>query len=157
MKYNIQNKSLFTSFVCIILFGVSQLAAAQNRPGNTELGIILGEPTGISLKVWQSNSTAFDVAIAWSFGRHESVHIHADYLIHEPLEVDRGSLMLYYGIGARAILADNPKFGARIPVGLQYIIPSSRLSIFFEVAPLLDLIPATKFGVNGGLGIRYFI
>ena len=150
------------SFLTLIsfVFGLSLFfsnADAQSRPGNTELGIILGEPTGISLKLWQTNSTAIDAAVAWSFGRHESVHIHADYLIHTDLEADQGSFMFYYGLGARALFADDPRFGARIPVGLQYIIPSTRLSLFFEVAPTFDLIPATKFGVNGGIGIRYFL
>lgn len=147
--------SVLTLIICV---SVSlSTADAQSRPGNTELGIILGEPTGISLKLWQTNSTAIDAAVAWSFGRNESVHIHADYLIHSDLEADRGSFMFYYGLGARALLADDPRFGARIPLGLQYIIPSSRLSLFFEVAPTFDLIPATKFGVNGGIGVRYFI
>lgn len=132
-------------------------AEAQNRPGNTELGIILGEPTGISLKLWQTNTTAIDAAVAWSFGSEESVHIHADYLIHNDLEANEGSFMFYYGLGARALLADDPRFGARIPLGLQYILPSTRLSLFFEVAPTFDLVPSTKFGVNGGIGVRYFI
>lgn len=130
---------------------------AQSRHSNTELGIILGEPTGLSLKLWQSNTTAIGGAVAWSFGRHESVHIHADYLKHKGLEVDRGSLALYYGLGARAILANRTRFGARIPVGLQYNIPSSRLSVFFEVAPIFELVPSTDFSVNGGIGIRYFL
>lgn len=144
-------------FILIISATAFSNVHAQGRPGNTELGIILGEPTGVSLKFWQSGTTAVDAAVAWSFGRHESVHIHADYLKHKPLDVNSGSLYLYYGIGARALLSDNARFGARIPVGLQYIIPSSRLSLFFEVAPLLDLAPATDFGVNGGIGIRYFL
>lgn len=146
--------------ILIVIISISAFfttADAQTRPGNTELGIILGEPTGISLKLWQTNTTAIDAAVAWSFGRNESVHIHADYLIHQDLEADQGSFMFYYGLGARALLSNDPRFGARIPVGLQYIIPSSRLSLFFEVAPTFDLMPATKFGVNGGIGIRYFL
>lgn len=151
-------KSICTLLLGAFLFlGLETTADAQGRPGNTELGIILGEPTGISLKFWQSGSTAIDAAVAWSFGRHESVHIHADYLWHKNLQANRGTFYLYYGLGARAIFADDPKVGARIPVGLQYIIPDTRLTFFFEVAPILDLIPATKFGVNGGLGVRFFI
>ncbi len=132
-------------------------ADAQNRPGSTELGIILGEPTGISFKSWQSGSTAIDAAVAWSFGRNESVHLHASYLVHNNLAVDSGTLYFFYGIGARTLLRDDPKFGARIPVGLQYIFPSTRLTMFFEVAPTMDLIPSTSFGVNGGIGVRYFL
>jgi hypothetical protein len=143
---------LFLSFLFI-----STSLQAQNRPGSTELGIILGEPTGISAKFWQSGTTAVDAAAAWSFGKEESLHLHASYLKHSPLDVEEGSLYLYYGLGARALFADDPRFGARIPVGLQYNIEASRLSLFFEVAPTFDLIPATDFGVNGGIGVRYFL
>ncbi len=148
--------SLFT-LVMVFIAGLFFTLDAQNRHSNTELGIIVGEPTGLSLKLWQSGSTAIGGAVAWSFGRNESVHIHADYLKHNPLQADRGSLALYYGLGARALLADNTKFGARIPIGLQYNIEGTRLSLFFEVAPIFDLVPATDFSVNGGIGIRYFL
>lgn len=141
----------------LLAFSFAPDAAGQDRYSNTELGIILGEPTGISLKMWQSDNTAYDAGFAWSFGGSGSVHIHADYLRHNWLDVETGSLALYYGLGARARLADNSRFGARIPIGLQYNIPDTRLSTFFEVAPLLDLVPETTFNVNGGLGLRIFI
>ena len=141
----------------LLAFSFATNTSAQGQYSNTELGIILGEPTGISLKMWQSDKTAFGTGFAWSFGGRGSVHIHADYLRHSWLEVETGSLALYYGLGARARLADNSRFGARIPVGLQFNIPDTRLSTFFEVAPLLDLIPETTFDVNGGLGLRIFL
>jgi hypothetical protein len=154
MKYA---KTVLLILILGITSGFIATVDAQSRHSNTELGIILGEPTGLSLKVWQSDNTAFDAALAWSFGNNESVHIHADYLRHNWLDVDRGSLALYYGLGARALLSNNSKFGARIPIGLQYILPETRLGMFFEVAPTLNLIPETSFGVNGGIGIRYFL
>jgi hypothetical protein len=150
-------KSLLFSILIFSVAGLLTVAEAQDRHSNTELGIILGEPTGLSLKFWQSSTSAIDAAVAWSFGDNESVHLHADYLRHNWLDVDDGSLALYYGLGARALLSDNSRFGARIPVGLQYILPNTRLSLFFEVAPTLNLIPSTSFGVNGGLGIRVFL
>lgn len=152
--------SLKTVLFSVLLFaGFSFLntVQAQYRSGSTELGVVLGEPTGVSIQVWRSGTTAIDGALAWSFGRHDHVHIHADYLKHNQLSVDRGSLTFYYGIGARAILADDARFGARIPIGLHYVIPDSRVSLFVEVAPVFDLIPATDFDVNGGIGVRYFL
>lgn len=152
-------KTLLLSLLLTITlaFSLSSSADAQNRFSNTELGIILGEPTGISLKAWQSDHTAFDAGLAWSFGGSGSVHIHGDYLRHNWLDVESGSLALYYGLGARVKLSDEGRLGARIPVGLQYNIPDTRLSAFFEVAPLLDLIPETTFDVNGGLGLRIYL
>lgn len=150
-------KSLFVVLFTALIAGLFSTADAQDRYSNTELGIILGEPTGISAKFWQSDRTAIDGAVAWSFGRNESVHVHGDYLIHNWLDVEDGSLALYYGLGARALFSNNSRFGARIPVGLHYIFPQTRLSMFFEVAPTFDLVPETKFGVNGGIGVRVFL
>lgn len=150
---------LFLS-VLLLVFAVStiQTAEAQNRPTNTELGVILGEPTGISFKLWQSGSNAIGGAVAWSLGRNETVHLHADYLFHNDLDADQGVLLFYYGPGVRTLFSDNnPRVGVRFPVGLQYNVEDTRLSLFFEVAPILDLIPATTFGVNGGLGFRFFL
>lgn len=143
----------------LMVFAASlvQTAEAQNRPSNTELGIILGEPTGISFKFWQSGSTAIDGAIAWSLGRNESVHVHANYLFHNNLEVDQGVLLFYYGPGIKVVFADDPRVGVRFPIGTQYIIDSTRLSLFFEIAPTFDLAPSTSFGVDGGLGVRLFL
>ena len=157
MKYQTSLKAVLISVVFFLGFSFLNTAHAQYRPGSTELGVILGEPTGVSIQVWRSGTTAIDGALAWSFGRHDHVHAHADYLKHDQLSVDRGSLTFYYGIGARAILADDARFGARIPVGLHYVLPDSRFSLFFEVAPVLDLIPATDLDVNGGIGVRYFL
>ncbi|WP_233505571.1 hypothetical protein [Rhodohalobacter sp. SW132] len=152
-------KSLIISVLssAFLLLAFSGQSHAQDRYSNTELGIILGEPTGISLKMWQSDQTAFDAGFAWSFGGSGSVHIHSDYLRHNWLDSETGGLALYYGLGARVRLADDARLGVRIPVGLQFNIPDTRLATFFEVAPLLDLIPETTFDVNGGLGIRIFI
>lgn len=162
MKINVDNFlncQLLPLLVLGVIFTISaiQTAEAQNNPTNTELGVILGEPTGISFKFWQSGSTAIDGAVAWSLGRHESIHVHADYHFHNDLDVDQGALFFYYGPGVRAIFANDPKVGFRFPLGFQYIIDSTRISLFFEVAPTFDLIPSTSFGVNGGLGLRYFL
>lgn len=148
---------LLTILAFTFLSGFIAHIEAQSRYSDTELGVILGEPTGLSLKLWQSNNSAFDAALAWSFSGNEAVHLHADYLRHNWLDVESGSLALYYGIGGRVLLADNSKLGARIPVGLQYILPETRLSLFFEVAPTLNLIPDTDFDVSGGMGIRFFL
>lgn len=152
-------KLVISSLLLSLLFAFSFTndAFSQDRYSNTELGIILGEPTGISLKMWQSDRTALGAGLAWSFGGSGSVHLHMDYLRHNWLETDTGGLALYYGLGGRVKLADDPRLGVRIPIGLQFNIPDTRLSAFFEVAPLLDLIPKTTFDVNGGLGIRIFL
>ena len=129
------------------------------RAGNFGLGVIIGEPTGISMKYWNGQSTAIDGAVAWSFENEGSFHLHADYLIHafEVIHVSEGALPLYYGIGGRLKFQEkDDKFGIRIPLGMAYYFRKAPLDIFFEFVPILELIPSTEFEFNAAIGIRYY-
>ncbi|MEX2351780.1 MAG: hypothetical protein WD529_05025 [Balneolaceae bacterium] len=129
---------------------------AQERIGNIEVGIMLGEPTGFSAKFWETRATAFDAGLAWSFGTDEAVHAHGDYLLHLFME-ESAELAFFYGIGARTLISNTFNFGIRLPIGLQYLVPESRLTLFFELAPVFNLVPNTRIDVNGGIGVRYFL
>ena len=48
------------------LFFVVQRSAAQER--DLGLGVIIGEPTGISAKLWTSPVNALDFGLGWSYG-----------------------------------------------------------------------------------------
>ena len=143
-----------------ILTGLFILSSIQihAQDSGTGLGIIVGEPTGLSLKMWTGSNSAFDAAAAWSFSGDGQLHLHADYLRHsfDIFDVNKGKLPLYYGLGAKVVLKNETVIGARVPVGLAYIFEDSPLDIFFEVVPGLDLTPSTDFAINGGVGIRYY-
>lgn len=122
------------------------------------LGIVLGEPTGLSAKLWTSSSNAFDFAAAWSFKGDGHLLLQADYVWHsfDLIRVSSGRLPLYYGIGGRVILADDPLLGIRIPLGLNYQFASAPIDIFAEIVPILDLVPSTDFDLGGGIGVRFW-
>ena len=89
----------------------------------TGLGVIAGEPTGISFKTWIDQRSAIDAAMAWSMDGDPDLHIHGDYLWHffDPFPVERGQLPLYVGVGLRMRFDDDnddDRFGVRIPVGI---------------------------------------
>ncbi len=138
----------------------STRSSSSNDHGNFGIGVILGEPTGLSAKMWTSENTAFDLGVAWSFSGNGHFHIHGDYLFHNfgLFDVSKGSLPLYFGIGARMLFRDNAddKIGVRIPIGLEYFFDGVPLAVFGEVVPILDLAPSTEFDINGGLGIRFY-
>jgi|GEM_PF-1651862 len=133
---------------------VEEQALIHERPGNTELGFIVGEPTGISAKFWTSDRAAFDLGFAWSFSGQGSMHIHSNYLFHSYMQDP--DIALYFGLGGRLLLEDDFSMGLRVPLGMQYVIPESNLGLFFELAPLLQLVPGLDADINGGLGLRYF-
>ena len=150
-------RSSHVTFVAVAM--LCSLAFAPTAGANFGLGIIGGEPTGLSAKSWLGARTAVDAAAAWSFTDEEAVHLHADYLVHffDLIDLDRGALPLYAGIGGRVKLGDEEdRVGVRVPVGLAYLFPRLPLDAFLEVVPLLDLNPETELNLNAAVGVRYF-
>ena len=143
----------------IILFAICIIPVHLTaQDSGTGLGIILGEPTGISLKSWVGRREAFDIAVAWSFEGEGAIHIHADYLLHNfrSFRIQKGDLVFYYGIGARVKTVDKTQFGVRFPFGLSYFFEGDPLEIFFELGPIMNLSPKTRFRMTTCVGIRYF-
>lgn len=148
-----------------LILGLLTLAAPARGQEGLGLGIIVGEPTGLSLKTWLTKSTAFDLAAAWSFAGEGSFHVHGDYLIHnyKVFRVEKGSLPLYYGVGARVRAHDHGPdqnddvdVGIRIPVGLTYLFQNDPFDLFLEVVPILDVAPETDVTLNASIGARYY-
>ena len=145
------------ALILIILGCLAGLSFGQN--GKIGLGIILGEPTGLSAKLWTGDTTAFDAGAAWSFVNGGTFfQIHGDFLFHnfEFFNVETGKMALYYGFGGRVKFTDETIVSVRVPFGISYQFKKTAIEIFLEVVPMLDLIPATEVGVAGGAGFRYY-
>lgn len=144
---------MIRSIVIILCITALLLSADRLNAQNAELGVIIGEPTGVSAKFWTSNRSAVDLGVAWSLGDSGNMHVHANYLIH--FWIDSGTAF-YFGLGGRIRQNEDLELAARIPLGLQFNI-ARRLSIFFELAPTLPLLPETtsSFATNGGAGLRF--
>jgi len=144
--------------IFILLFFIVGNVSFANTPGNFGLGLILGEPTGLSLKVWQSDYIAYDAALAWSFGKKGNVHIHIDYLLHNYriIRTANSYTPIYYGIGGRIQTQDETALGVRIPLGINFRSRRIPIDIFLEIVPTLNIIPKTEFDLEGGIGARYY-
>ncbi len=146
---------LFFGLFFITIFSITSFSQSRGFG----LGIILGEPTGISAKYWTGSTTALDFGLGYSFEKNSRMHLHADYLFHvNNLFQTSENIALYYGPGARLRLVDvgDSRLGFRFDVGLVWIPKNAPIDVFIEVAPLLDIIPETDFSFNGGLGVRFF-
>ena len=158
--------------LCTLLAaGVASFGAAQERPGNGfGVGVMVGEPTGLSLKKWIRDDRALDAGIAWSFSGSDSLHLHADYLVHRfdllSGPAAKGRMPLYFGLGARVKLHgdDNGKgrddgdarVGVRAPLGITYLFDDAPFDLFVEVVPVLDLVPDTDVDLNAAIGARFY-
>jgi hypothetical protein len=131
------------------------------------LGLIVGEPTGVSAKYYLADDTAIDAAIGGAFiGR--GVQVHADFLWH-PWLLERTAsfvLPLYVGIGARVLKrdagggeADHTRIGLRAPVGILFDFTRVPLDVFVEISGVFDYrTRGDAFGLdlNFGAGVRYY-
>lgn len=131
------------------------------------LGVIVGEPTGISAKYWLNQTNAIDGAVAWSFEGRNSLHIHTNYLWHNYSIINQPSdarFPVYYGVGARVKFRNSnsgrgssgDKIGIRVPVGVSYIFDQHPFDIFAEIVPILDLAPSSGFSLNAAIGARFY-
>ncbi len=157
-------KFFLSKFIQLVSTALLMLVISTNayaRNDSFGLGVIIGEPTGPSFKIWTGAKTAIDGALAWTLDGNQDMHLHMDYLIHDfsIAKVDKGRFPLYYGIGGRIRFHDgnqDDQIGVRIPVGMAYLFANSPLELFFEVVPILDLAPSTELEFNSGIGIRYY-
>lgn len=150
-------KVLLIPVLCLVVAAV----AVQSASGDAGIGVIAGEPTGLSLKIWVSETAALDAALGWSLGEDDSFYAHADYLRHghdwESERLEPG-VAYYFGLGGRMLLREghDSRFGVRIPLGLYYVFDDSPFDVFIELAPIMDLVPETEIVLGGGLGVRFW-
>ena len=146
----------------VVLFGLALLMTVEPVRAQEGLGVgvLVGEPSGFSLKTWFSPKTAFDLAVAWSFEDEGALNVHGDYLIHHfgVFSVRKGALPFYYGLGGRVRNhpQGDPNVGIRIPVGVEYLFAKEPFDLFLEVVPIVDLTPESDLDVNASVGARYF-
>jgi len=130
------------------------------HPGLFELGLYLGEPTGLSAKYWINRSNAIEGVAAWAFSQGFLV-VAADYLFNFPdiVKIEGETFPLYFGAGAimRVDMGTGGgiSVGARFPLGVLYVFRGVPLEISLELVPGLYLFPDTAFLAMGGIGIRY--
>ncbi len=131
-------------------------------------GIILGEPTGISVAYRPSGPSTFDGAIAWSVPE-EKLHLHADYTLAIVSFRDPAAPMVefpvYVGAGPRLHLGSGQQFdtgkssmvAVRLPVGMGVQGTNVPVEGFLELVPVLGLYPSTRFDLDAALGVRVYL
>lgn len=152
-------KIVRASLTALLVATAVGTASAQEK--NVGLGFIIGEPTGIDVKINLTKIHALEFALAWSLSDENDLHIQGDYLWHkyDVIKLNNSDEMpLFFGIGGRIILREDVDdvVGVRFPVGLDYIFANYPFDIFVEIVPILDLAPDTDFDLEGALGARFW-
>jgi hypothetical protein len=164
------NKVTLTPLLSMLMvFALVPLSARADpqEKGSLGIGIILGEPTGISAKLYVKDDRAFAAAVGAAFVGG-GLHAHVDYLLHPWILEQRDSFTIpfYFGPGARVIdyrkgRSGDSEFavGARIVAGLLLDFKEVPLDTFIEVAGVAEFGFGDRglgLAINAGAGVRYY-
>ena len=141
----------------------------QGRPaekGTLGVGIIVGEPTGISARLYLKDDQAIQAAFGASFVAN-GIQADGDYVFHPVILQDRDTLVipLYVGPGVRFIDYSGGSngdshfaMGLRAVGGMLFDFKDVPLDAFIEVAGVLeyDFKDGVGLGLNLGAGVRYY-
>ncbi len=160
-------KKLILSLAIMGLF-TGMVSAADSNFG---LGIVLGDPSGISARFATGSANSINVIVGYdanhdyAWHRNECcrdggmLYVGGDYLWYNYnlIRVSQGRLPLYYGPGINATIAnDYSSIGVRGVVGLEYQFANAPFDVFLEIGPGINVIPNTWVNISGGLGARFF-
>ncbi len=160
--------------LCAVIFSmISFPNILRAQSAGVGIGLIVGDPTGISAKFWTSEKNAIDLAVGWSnngtwsrFGNgyayyytQSLFHIHADYLWHSFHVIEsKENFPLYYGLGFHFDSGSTvpTAFGVRGVGGIEWLPRAVPLDVFLEIAPVFYVSPTAGLGLDAGLGARFF-
>ena len=93
-------KNTLTAILCWLIFFYAPLIYA--RQPDKSLGVIVGDPTGISAKYWlpkglirTGGQHAFDAAVGWKFVGNYGIQIKLDYVLLFEFHQDIPKLAIY--------------------------------------------------------------
>lgn len=144
----------------IIVLFLLQLSVPSQATGTVRgrrslgAGAVLGDPTGISGKLWLRGNKAIDGLAAWSI-KGDFFFIHSHYLYHFQEALEDEQFTLYLGPGGYARLGGkNDRFGVSGNFGIAYNV--NQFEIFLELSPKVSLVPDTAGDLTGGIGFHYY-
>lgn len=126
------------------------------------LGLVAGEPSGLSWKYWQGSTNALDGALAMSsFEDYFAANVNYLWHNYRAIKVEQGKLPLYYGVGGSLWSGTfhthrGANFGVRGVIGLEYIFDQAPFDIFLELSPTMYLVPEAGLWLHAGLGGRFY-
>jgi hypothetical protein len=141
------------------------LASTQSARADIGLGIFIGEPTGLDLKIGLSQKSGLDILIGESTFREGHLSYgHVTYLLTPAVgHGDSILIPLRLGIGGAifGITEDNVGFAVRVPFEIGLRFRRTPIEIYAEISFAIDFFTdnrndKTAFDLGGGLGIRFY-
>mgnify|MGYP000878532455 CR=1 FL=1 len=158
-------------YILTVFLLVSANTQAQSPRGKDfGFGIVLGDPTGLTVKYWTQNTNAFVFDLGASY--FGSPRIGMDYLWHFNA-FNSNEVKLYAGPGVALGIGegngfwykdkedgflhrDNAGLGVRGVFGLNFVPRSTPIEIYAELGTLVGLVPDFGAAVDAAIGFRFY-
>lgn len=157
MKRHIASFALFVA----LFLAVAAPADAQRASGAIGIGGQVGDPSGVTIKVYNPGSLSYDFLAAWDLDDFFFLNVHGQY--ERPLELENVSGVEYFfgpggfvGIRDREepvedefVLGISGRIGVNVPL-------EDRFEFYAQLTPRIHLVPDTEGDLGGGIGVRYY-
>lgn len=157
--------------VIILIISVTDSQSFSPKGRNFGIGLMVGEPSGLTLKIWTQTDKAFALSVSNSY--LGNLRLGVDYLWH--YNVFNSSVANLYagpgfaiGIGENGGWLYNEKdkgwykdnddigIGVRGVVGFNLVPRNTPLEFFGEVGLMIGFLPGTFTNMEGGVGFRFY-
>lgn len=155
----------FSRLIFAILFvaglcALSLPAQAQRAPGAAGLGVQAGEPSGVTVKLYNPDRPSYDFLAAWSFtDDFFFLNAHALFESRLPAEDIEQPVQWYIGPGAYIGISDDEGsetgLGVSGTIGLDILL-ADHFELYLQATPRFELVRETEPHLGGGLGLRYY-
>ncbi len=147
--------SLLPLLITLALAFKVDILLAQRVNGEVGIGAQVGQPTGVTLKIFRERAS-LDFLAAYNWDDFFFLNVHSIYDVHLN---DRNTSHFFYGpggfIGVRDRRGnDQVELGVSASFGLDFIF--DKIEIFVQATPRLALSPGTEFDMGGGAGLRIY-
>jgi hypothetical protein len=145
------------------MLALTLLSALTGTPSSgISIGIVIGDPTGLSLKFWGiGQNSALQVNIGGGgFVVPANLSVSGSLLFHALLTRET-PINGYLGVGALAGIRrdDEAVLGILVPLGLEFILSEVPLDLFIEVPPVIGFTTKRKplANLTLGIGLRFIL
>jgi len=133
------------------------LRSAQGPATDVGLGGQIGDPSGVTLKLYQRPGLAYEFLAAWDLDRFFFLNGHVLY--ERP--IPDSPLHYYFGPGVILGISDDGPDDAELVIGISGQVGVNffveRFEVFLHLTPRLSIIPDTDGDFGGGIGLRYYL
>ncbi|MBF8296296.1 MAG: hypothetical protein HW389_2841 [Bacteroidetes bacterium] len=147
--------------VLALALAISPALSSSDRR-KVGIGVVLGAPTGFTVKYWESQRVAYQGSIGGMF--HGGLMIAGDYLVQQnalrnqqvPFYYGAGMFLGDAGFGGPDYSHGKLALGVRAAFGLDYAPREHPIDVAIELGPSLLLTPVVGMGVQLSVSFRFY-